>query len=212
MTTLKVHHGAWVLVGDGKKALFLNNEGDAELLNLRRISVREQVNPATHLQGTDAPGRGSASSGTRFGSMGETDCISSKRTTSPPLSPVRSIERPARTPSRRSSSWRPRNALPRSVAIFRRMPSGGSWPRSPRITRTTRFRTSRNSWRLTSSAESGMALRRRPRRRGVPPGLRHPAESRHRDRPRATGPERRRRPTRSSPSPSRRAPCRGTRG
>ncbi len=73
MTTLKVHHGAWVLVGDGKKALFLNNEGDAELLNLRRISVREQVNPATHLQGTDAPGRGSAPSGIRHGAMGETD-------------------------------------------------------------------------------------------------------------------------------------------
>ena len=73
MTTLKVHHGAWVLVGDGKKALLLNNEGDAELLNLRRISVREQANPATHLQGTDAPGRGSAPSGIRHGSMGDTD-------------------------------------------------------------------------------------------------------------------------------------------
>ncbi len=73
MATLKVHHGSWVLVGDGKKALLLHNEGDAELLNLRRATVREQANPPTRDQGTDAPGRGVAHSGARFGSMGETD-------------------------------------------------------------------------------------------------------------------------------------------
>ncbi len=73
MSTLKVHHGAWVMIGDGKKALLLQNEGDAEILNLRRRDVREQDNPATHLQGTDAPGRGASPSGISHGSMGESD-------------------------------------------------------------------------------------------------------------------------------------------
>lgn len=73
MGKLKVHNGAWVLVADGKKALLLHNEGDAELINLRRVSVREQADLATRDQGTDAPGRGVAQSGTRFGSMGDTD-------------------------------------------------------------------------------------------------------------------------------------------
>ena len=73
MTTLKVHYGAWVMVGDGKKALFLHNEGDDELLNLRRLDVEEKNNPATRDQGSDAPGRGHSPTGTRGGSMGGTD-------------------------------------------------------------------------------------------------------------------------------------------
>ena len=73
MTTLKVHYGAWVMVGDGKKALFLHNEGDDELLNLRRLDVEEKHNPATRDQGSDAPGRGHSPTGTRGGSMGGTD-------------------------------------------------------------------------------------------------------------------------------------------
>ncbi len=58
MATLKVHYGAWVLVGDGKKALLLHNEGDNEILDLRRLDVEQPVNPATRDQGSDAPGRG----------------------------------------------------------------------------------------------------------------------------------------------------------
>lgn len=73
MGTLKVHYGAWVMVGDGKKALFLHNEGDDELLNLRRLDVEEKSNPATRDQGSDAPGRGHSPIGTRGGSMGGTD-------------------------------------------------------------------------------------------------------------------------------------------
>lgn len=57
MAQLRVANGDWVLIGDGKKALLLHNEGDAELLNLRRLSVRVQENPATSEQGTDKPGR-----------------------------------------------------------------------------------------------------------------------------------------------------------
>ncbi len=73
MARLKVHHGAWVLVGDGKKALFLRNEGDAELLNLRRIDVREHVNPATRDQGAGAPGRAVSPNGSRVGAVEQTD-------------------------------------------------------------------------------------------------------------------------------------------
>lgn len=71
MERFTVRHGAWVVVGDGKKALVLQNEGDAELLNLRRVSVRENDNPATRDQGTDAPGR--AASGNGSGSIAQTD-------------------------------------------------------------------------------------------------------------------------------------------
>ena len=73
MTTLKVNYGAWVMVGDGKKALFLHNEGDSELLNLRRLEVRQQDNPATRDQGTDAPGRAFGHAGLQHSPMGGTD-------------------------------------------------------------------------------------------------------------------------------------------
>jgi protein required for attachment to host cells len=57
MTRVRIHNKAWVLIGDGRKALILHNEGDAELLDLRRTSVRVEDNPPTREQGTDAPGR-----------------------------------------------------------------------------------------------------------------------------------------------------------
>ncbi len=47
MTRLQVRNGDWILIGDGKKALVLHNEGDAELMNLRRLSVRAQTNPSS---------------------------------------------------------------------------------------------------------------------------------------------------------------------
>ena len=57
MTRVRIHNKAWVLIGDGRKALILHNEGDADLLDLRRTSVRVEDNPPTREQGTDAPGR-----------------------------------------------------------------------------------------------------------------------------------------------------------
>lgn len=57
MAQLRVANGDWVLIGDGQKALLLHNEGDAELLNLRRLSVRLQQTPPTSALGTDKPGR-----------------------------------------------------------------------------------------------------------------------------------------------------------
>ncbi len=57
MTRVRIHNKAWVLIGDGRKALILHNEGDADLLDLRRTSVRVEDNPPTREQGSDAPGR-----------------------------------------------------------------------------------------------------------------------------------------------------------
>ena len=47
---------ALVLVGDGRKALLLRNEGDNQFPNLKAEAVFEDQNPPTHLQGTDRPG------------------------------------------------------------------------------------------------------------------------------------------------------------
>ncbi|MBG0802697.1 host attachment protein [Methylocystis sp. H4A] len=57
MTEFSVGNGAWVLVGDGRRALFFQNHGDAELLDLRVVETRVDDNPPTHEQGTDRPGR-----------------------------------------------------------------------------------------------------------------------------------------------------------
>ncbi len=67
MSAIAVHNGAWVLVGDGRRALFFENHGDAELLDLRVIETRIDDNPATRDQGSDAPGRAFASAGSRAG-------------------------------------------------------------------------------------------------------------------------------------------------
>lgn len=63
MTHIVVHNGAWVLVGDGRHALFFYNHGEPDLIDLRVIEARVEENPSTHEQGTDAPGRLFASHG-----------------------------------------------------------------------------------------------------------------------------------------------------
>ena len=63
MTNIAVHNGAWVLVGDGRRALFLQNHGDPDLLDLRVVEARVDENPATRDQGSDAPGRVYGTSG-----------------------------------------------------------------------------------------------------------------------------------------------------
>lgn len=55
--TLQIPHDAWVLVGDGAKALFFRNEGDAEFPNLVTMEVIRHENPSTRDQGSDRPGR-----------------------------------------------------------------------------------------------------------------------------------------------------------
>jgi protein required for attachment to host cells len=65
MAHLRIKHGDWVFVGDGRKALLLRNEGDPDLLDLRRVEVREDDNPPSREQGTDKPGRTSMPIGPR---------------------------------------------------------------------------------------------------------------------------------------------------
>src|SRR3974390_866587 len=61
MSGLAIRNGEWVVVCDGAKALVLENVGDNKFPNLKTLEVFEQANPATHEQGTDQPGRVSAS-------------------------------------------------------------------------------------------------------------------------------------------------------
>jgi protein required for attachment to host cells len=57
MNRLRIPHNALVFVGDGRKALFLRNEGDEIFPNLKIEKVFEDENPSSHEQGTDRPGR-----------------------------------------------------------------------------------------------------------------------------------------------------------
>jgi protein required for attachment to host cells len=57
MSKLKIPHNAFVFVGDGRKALFLRNEGDEKFPNLKTENVFEDDNPPTHEQGSERPGR-----------------------------------------------------------------------------------------------------------------------------------------------------------
>jgi protein required for attachment to host cells len=73
MAILKLHAGDWVVVCDGAKALILENAGDGMHPNLKAREVREQPNPKTHEQGTDAPGRSINSIDARRSAMEQTD-------------------------------------------------------------------------------------------------------------------------------------------
>jgi len=57
MSKLQIPHDAFVLVGDGRKALFLRNEGDEKFPNLKTEALYEDDNPPTHEQGSERPGR-----------------------------------------------------------------------------------------------------------------------------------------------------------
>jgi len=71
---LAIPHHAMVFVGDGRKALFLRNDGDEKFLNLRTERVFADENPPTHEQGADRPGVGYAPGKThRRGSVEQTD-------------------------------------------------------------------------------------------------------------------------------------------
>jgi protein required for attachment to host cells len=77
---VQIVHNAVVLVADGRKMLFLRNEGDATYPNLSVEHAEEQVNPKDGDQKTDAAGAASStrsSAGGQFtasrGSLGEAD-------------------------------------------------------------------------------------------------------------------------------------------
>lgn len=73
MSKLKIRPGEWVVVCDGAKALVLENVGDEVFPNLKTKEVYQQDDPATHEQGTDAPGRAFSSVGASRSAMGQTD-------------------------------------------------------------------------------------------------------------------------------------------
>ncbi len=71
MTAFSIAHDAWVMVGDGEKALFFRNEGDDAHLNLEIVDVLEHDNPPNRDQATDRPGRAFSSAGDRRSAMDE---------------------------------------------------------------------------------------------------------------------------------------------
>jgi protein required for attachment to host cells len=68
-----IPHNSLVLVGDGQKALFLRNKGSAFEVDLVVEQILEQDNPATREQGTDRPGRATASPGVARSAMEQAD-------------------------------------------------------------------------------------------------------------------------------------------
>lgn len=76
---MRVPHKAVVVVADGRKMLFLRNEGDAMAPNLQVEHAEEQQNPSDHEQKTDLAGRTSQMRGggggvaVTSGTMGEPD-------------------------------------------------------------------------------------------------------------------------------------------
>jgi protein required for attachment to host cells len=69
----RVPHNALLLVGDGQKALFLRNKGNANRVDLVVERILARDNPPTREQGTDRPGRSSASLGVTRSAMEEAD-------------------------------------------------------------------------------------------------------------------------------------------
>jgi protein required for attachment to host cells len=69
----KLHAGQWVLVCDGRKAIILENVGDAMRVDLRSKEVHEHEDAPTRELGSDAPGRSFATTGTGRSSMEQTD-------------------------------------------------------------------------------------------------------------------------------------------
>lgn len=70
---MQLPHNAFVVVADGRKMLFLRNEGDAVHPDLQVERKRVQDNPANGEQKTDAPGRAFSSVGSGRSAFEEAD-------------------------------------------------------------------------------------------------------------------------------------------
>ncbi|MDQ3479682.1 MAG: host attachment family protein [Pseudomonadota bacterium] len=70
---MAIPHGALVLVADGKKMLFLRNQGDAEIIDLRTEAHDERQDRKDREIKTDAPGSQSPRVGMGRDTMEETD-------------------------------------------------------------------------------------------------------------------------------------------
>ena len=73
MQKIQIPHNAFVFVGDGRKALFLRNEGDEKFPNLKTKQVFTDDNPRTSAHGSDRPGRTNGSAGAPRSSVEQTD-------------------------------------------------------------------------------------------------------------------------------------------
>lgn len=73
MNNVRVPRGALVLVGDGRKALFLRNKGNPQNVELVTEQVLEQDNLASREQGADRPGRYLGTDRASRSAMDETD-------------------------------------------------------------------------------------------------------------------------------------------
>jgi protein required for attachment to host cells len=70
---MQIDQDALVMVVDGRKMLMFRNRGDEVYPQLEVEEAREQDNPPTREQGSDAPGRNLGSAGGRGGGMEQTD-------------------------------------------------------------------------------------------------------------------------------------------
>jgi protein required for attachment to host cells len=73
MLELQIPAGALILVGDGRKALFLRNRGAPTHVELAVEHVFKQADPPTRDQGTDKPGRYRGGDGFAKSAFEETD-------------------------------------------------------------------------------------------------------------------------------------------
>jgi len=73
MVVMRIEAGAWVVACDGRKALILENVGDAKFPNLRTRETYEHADEPTHVLGTAPPGRSYQSVGNRRSAVDQTD-------------------------------------------------------------------------------------------------------------------------------------------
>jgi protein required for attachment to host cells len=73
MNKPSIETGDWVVVCDGRKALILENVGDAKFPNLRTRETHEHPDRPTHEQGTSQPGRAFQSMGHGRSAVSQTD-------------------------------------------------------------------------------------------------------------------------------------------
>jgi protein required for attachment to host cells len=73
MEKIKLGVDDWVVVCDGRRAMILENRGDAQSPNLRKKETYEHPDPPTHELGTDRPGRLNPSVGTSRSAVEQTD-------------------------------------------------------------------------------------------------------------------------------------------
>lgn len=69
----RIPHNAYVIVGDGRKALFLRNDGGGGAIRLKTEQVLLNDNPPTRDQGAGQPGRSFQSVGNNRSSVEQTD-------------------------------------------------------------------------------------------------------------------------------------------